>query len=319
MARTKQTARRSTGGAAPRIPLGSRPVCYGFKHGKIPLQHAVSKKPLVRDTAKASNVTTSNAQMKVLSSPDILIIILSQLPHSSLLNAKLVNKTWASLFDHVEIKASLFERPRPKGSALYTEAYSDLLMSKFLAPWPTNREGYEKYELGWQWRQLLVCQPPIETLEIVHEVGRRVGGTLEFRTVIPRPGGLRMGFLYDVIEYCHQRERSSVELLWDRKTGDLTDDKYYYPDGHGFETLDDKPCVTIWGHSSDGCGSHGCLTYRSWRGYEQMQKPRIIESGGEEVEFTASEPKLRSINLSLLFPEDEDEDGDGGDEEETVG
>ncbi|KFY30523.1 hypothetical protein V494_08124 [Pseudogymnoascus sp. VKM F-4513 (FW-928)] len=319
MARTKQTARRSTNGPAPRLPLGDRPVYYWFKHGNIPLQHAVSKEPINPDTARAPNATTSDAQMKVFSTPDVLIIILSQLPHSSLLNAKLVNKTWASLFDHVEIQASLFERPRPKGSALYTEAYSDLLMSKLLAPWPTDREGYEKHELSWQWRQLLVCQPPVEALEIVQEVGRRVGGTLEFRTVIPRPGGLRMGFLYDAIKHSHQEERSSAELLWDRKTGDLTDDKYYYPDGHGFETLDDKPCVTIWGQTSDGCGSHGCLTYRSWRGNGQTQKPRVIESGGEEVEFTASEPKLISINLSLLFPEDEDENGDGGDEEETVG
>lgn len=90
----------------------------------------------------------SEAQKTVLSTPDLLIIILSQLPHSSLLKAKLVNKTWASLFGHVEIQAALFNSPRPKGSALYTEAYSDLLMDKFSTFWTVNEEESDKEVLA---------------------------------------------------------------------------------------------------------------------------------------------------------------------------
>src|ERR1700712_5035117 len=136
---------------------------------------------------------TSYPQKRVLSTPDLLILILSQLPHSSLLKAKLVNKTWASLFEHVQIQAALFERPRPKDSALYTETYSDLLMNKFSTPWPSNREEYANKNHSWQWRQLLVCQPAVESLEIVQQISRRGGSTLEFRTIIPRPYGLRVG------------------------------------------------------------------------------------------------------------------------------
>lgn len=206
------------------------------------------------------------------------MIILSQLPHSSLLKAKLVSKTWASVFDNVEIRASLFECPRPKESALYTETYSDLLMDKFLAPWPTNKYEYADNPLSWQWRQLLVCQPPVEALEIAQQVNQRFGGTIEFRTIIPRPNDLRMEFLYDAIRHWHQVERSSVKLLWNRKTGDIADSNDYYPDGPGYKTSDDKPCITIWGRNCVGFGQYGGLTfdhYHSSQDNTQTQKPRV--------------------------------------------
>ncbi|RDL31798.1 Uncharacterized protein BP5553_09200 [Venustampulla echinocandica] len=325
MARTKQTARKSTSGPAPRVQLSGsfRPGGYRFNYGNLPLQqHVVSKEPIIPDTAMASNAAmTSDAQMKVFSTPEILVIILSQLPHTSLLKAKLVNKTWASLSENVEIQASLFERPRPKESALYAETYSDLLMNKFLTPWPTNEEEYANKYPSWQWRQLLICQPPVEVLEVVQQISQRVGGTLEFRTIIPRPNGLRMGFLYDAIRHWHQVEKSPVELLWNRKTGDLTDRKHIYPDGPSYKAFDDKPCVTIWGKKSVGCGQSGGLTYelyRSTRNSTQTQKPRVrvIKSDDEKVKFSMSEPKLVSIDLGLLRcfmekdEEDEEEDED---------
>ncbi|KFZ20033.1 hypothetical protein V502_03381 [Pseudogymnoascus sp. VKM F-4520 (FW-2644)] len=324
MARTKQTARKSTGGPAPRAQIcGSyQPVCYRFDYGNVPLQHAVSKEGVIPNTAMvASNAEVpSDAQMKVFSTPDVLVIILSQLPHSSLLTAKRVNKTWASLFENVEIKASLFECPRPKESALYTETYSDLLMKKFLSPWPTNGEEYENKHLSWQWRQLLICQPPVEALEVVQQIDQRGGGILEFRTIIPRPNGLRMGFLYDAIRYWHQVERSPVELLWDRKTGDLTNSMHFYPDGPSYRTLEDKPCVTIWGKKSVGCGQSGGLTYehyRSGRGNMDPRKlrARAIKSGDEKVEFCMSEPNLVSIDLGLLFASMEEDEKNGEDED----
>jgi hypothetical protein len=266
-------------------------------------QHVVSEEPIIPDTATASNAAiASEAQMKVLSTLDVLVIILSQLPHSSLLKAKLVNKTWAGVFENVEIQASLFVRPRPKESALYTETYSDLLINKFLT-WPTNPAEYEDKHHSWQWRQLLVCQPPVEALEIVQQVNQRFGGTLEFRTIIPRPGGLRMGFLYDAIRYWHQVENSSVELLWNRKTGDFTDSMRIYPDGSNYKTLDDKPCVTIWGKTGVGCGQYGGRTFEHHCNHAQTQKPtvRVMESGDERVEFSMSEPKLISLDMTLLL------------------
>lgn len=141
--RTKQTARKSTGDTAPRKTLCGgtrRPVYYDY--GRPPLQqHIVSKEPIIPDTAMNPHAAmTSDARKEVLSAPDLLVIILSQLPHSSLLRAKFVNRRWASLFEHVEIQAALFARPRPKESALYTEIYSDVLMDRFSTFWPINGE-----------------------------------------------------------------------------------------------------------------------------------------------------------------------------------
>ncbi|KAH8595365.1 hypothetical protein B0O99DRAFT_686787 [Bisporella sp. PMI_857] len=343
MARTKQTARKSTGGPAPRRRLaGSHGVYYDLVD-RIPSlqQHIVPKKAMTPDTAMTSNAAiTSNAQKTVLSTPDLLVLILSQLPHSSLLRAKLVNKTWASLFEHVEIKVALFERPGPKGSALYTETYSDILMDKFSVFWPISGEESDKVMLtksskesnempvdepnihdqsemhlqktktlqprlqgyadnchNWQWRQLLLCQPAVEALEIVQEVEQRGGGILEFRTIIPRPNGLRMGFLYDAVRYWHKVERSPVELLWNRRTGDLTNRKHIYVDGPSYKTVEDQPCVTISGQTSVGCGQYGGLTYENYasaHSHAQTHKPRarVIKSGDEEVEFFMSEPKI---------------------------
>ncbi|KFY79832.1 hypothetical protein V499_01265 [Pseudogymnoascus sp. VKM F-103] len=315
MARTKQTARRSTGGAAPRAQLAGsyQRGAYLFDYGNLPVQQhddVSEEEPIIPDIPIVLNAaTTSGAQTEVFSTPDVLVIILSQLPHSSLLNAKLVNKTWASLFDNVEIRASLFECPRPKESALYTETYSDLLMDKFLAPWPTNEDEYADKHLSWQLRQLLVCQPPVEALEIVQEVNQRYGGALEFRTIIPRPNGLRMGFLYDAIRHWHQVERSPVKLLWNRKTGDLADSMHYYPDGPGYKTFGDKPCVTIWGQKGVGCGQYGGLTYEHYHFLQdntQTQKPRVrvIESDDEKVKFSMSEPKSVKLNMMLLLASD---------------
>jgi hypothetical protein len=144
MARTNQTARKSIGGAAPRRQLAgssSQPPLY-YNYGKRPSQNQiVSENPVIPDIVSIPREAISLAATKsVLSTPDLLVIILSQLPHSSLLKAKRVNRTWASLCGHIEIQAALFQHPRPKGSALYVETHSDILMDKFSTFWPINRE-----------------------------------------------------------------------------------------------------------------------------------------------------------------------------------
>ncbi|KAE9364040.1 hypothetical protein N431DRAFT_432146 [Stipitochalara longipes BDJ] len=367
MARTKQTARKSTGGAAPRRQLagsGSHLPLY-YNYGKRPSQQQIiSENPTIPDTVSITREAISSAAQKtVLSAPDLLVIILSQLPHSSLLKAKRVNRTWASLFGHVEIQAALFQHPRPKGSALCVETHSDILMDKFSTFWPINGEDKAVFSTNptmktfhpeewneipvdasnshdppethlqntttlqpqqqrghgdkcpyWQqWRQLLICQPPIEALELVQEVNQRVGGTLEFRTVIPRPDGLQMGFLYDAVRHWHEVERSPVELLWNRRTGDLIHHYQIYVDGPSFKTIEDKPCITIWGRTSVGCGQYGGLTYANYR---SAQRAQVIKSGDEEVEYYMSEPKRTSFDLSLLYASIEQDTKDQEDQED---
>lgn len=365
MARTKQTARKSTSGAAPRTQLAgghNRPRYYNY--GKRPSkQQIISDPPMIPDTLSTPcNEAVSFAAKTVLSTPELLVIILSQLPHSSLLKAKRVNKTWASLFGHVEIQAALFLHPRPKVSALYVETQSDILMDKFSAFWPINGKddaafpesstvktfhpkewneipvyASDSHELletrsqntttchgdkcpySQQWRQLLICQPPIKALELVQNVNQRAGGTLEFRNVISRPDGLRMGFLYDAVRHWHEVERSPAELLWNRRTGDLTYYSQIYPDGPSFKTTEDEPCVTISGGTSVGCGQYGGLTYAKYRSTQIATQ--VIKSGDEEVKYRMSEPKAISHDVGLLWAarkqaDQEDEDQEDEDQED---
>ncbi|KIM93927.1 hypothetical protein OIDMADRAFT_184611 [Oidiodendron maius Zn] len=360
MARTRQTARKSTGGKAPRTQLAGsirHPPLY-YNYGKRPSQQQIiSETPTIPDPASIPcEAISSAAQKTVLSTPDLLVIILSQLPHSSLLKAKRVNRTWASVFGYVEIQAALFQHPRPKGSALYVETHSDILMNKFSPFWPIkgedkavfsksstvktfHPEGWNKIPVDasnshdpsktrlqntalhpqqhcpyWQqWRQLLICQPPIKAVELVQEVSRRAGATLEFRTVIARPDGLRMGFLYDAVKHWHEVECSPVELLWNRRTGDLVEYNQIYKDGPSFKTIGDKPCVTIWGHTSVGCGQYGGLTYAN---YGSAQRAQVIKSDDEEVEYCMSEPKRISVDLSSFYDSIEQDTEDEEDQED---
>ncbi|KAJ2979514.1 hypothetical protein NQ176_g3205 [Zarea fungicola] len=277
-------------------------------------------------TAPSEAESGPAAQRTVLSTPDLLIIILSQLPHSSLLKAQRVNKTWAGLFDNVELQAALFRQPRPKGSALYVEAHSDVLMHHFPTFWPINgrdprqfhSRAFQKQQVtasnsDWsylhdeatpeltyvsqddyddgcphrqKWRQLLVCQPPVNVLELVQEVSRRgSSGLLEFRTIIRRPDGLRMGFLYDAVRHWKTNERSKAELLWNRQTGDIK-----YPNDRGEDEAgpveEGEPCLTIWGHSSVGCGQYGGLTYSNYSARTQRTARQVIFSDDGDVEYS---------------------------------
>ncbi|EPE29067.1 hypothetical protein GLAREA_00225 [Glarea lozoyensis ATCC 20868] len=376
MARTKQTARKSTGGVAPRrqLPGSSNLLALYYNYGRRRTrQQKIPTDPVTPKTITTFTIANSSvAQRTVLSTPELIVIILSQLPHSSLLKAKSVNRTWAGLFGHIEIQAALFLRPRPEGSASYVQTQSDILTDKFSTFWPIKgkdnavfhksakvetpypeewneisvgasnihdppkahsqststiqqpqiRERSDKLPSWQQWRQLLVCQPPIEALELIQQVCRRSGDTLEFRSVILRPDGLRMGFLYDAVRHWHEVECSPVELLWNRKTGDLTDEKRIYVDCPSFKVSEDKSCLTIWGQTSVGCGQYGGLTYAN-RSNPTIQN---IRSGNEEVEYRMSEPREISYDVGLLYAalqrrlnnQVQQEDQEDQDEEEEI-
>lgn len=360
MARTRQNARVSTGGKAPRRSLGRVRKYYIYGRGSSQQQadpespeaasgaaspheeeeeeeEEAEKRDDIAVTAVISRQeAASRAQREVLSCPDILVIILSQLPHSSLLKAQRVNRTWASLFDHVEIQAALFRRPRPSGAALYAETYSDILMDRFSAAfWPATRydpaefahttlvHGFHSQipdaasesdgesedddaktdpELGpcpyrHQWAQLLVCQPPIKALDIVQDICRRGAESVEFRTVMPRPDGLRMGFLYDAVRYWHEVDRSRAVMRWHRRTGEYAGNYYYTDDPDFVPGQDGTPCVTICGRNSEGCGWYGGQTYRD-EASGQGGRLRAIESGEENVEFRMSRARPITHYLS---------------------
>lgn len=332
----------SAGRLASRLQIHRTPKHRNFGKRPPPPQHIAPEHPVIPDKEPVSQQVrhSSPAQREALSTPEILVIILSQLPHSSLLRAKRVSKIWASLFDHVEIQAALFQCPRPKGSALYAETHSDIVKDHFSAFWPINeddkavfpvsstampfhpverrqtmnsisasddpskvhlpnvtgfhqeqRQGYrEQCPYEDHWRQLLICQPPIETLELIQQVNRRVGECLEFRAVIPCPGGVRIGLLYDAVRHWDDVQGGNLAVLWNRNTGDLRHTARVYIDGPSFKTADDKPCVTVWGQTSVGCGQYCGQTFLT---YVPGRAPRteVIPSGDGDVEYRFSEPK----------------------------
>jgi hypothetical protein len=99
-----------------------------------------------------------------------------------------------------------------------------------------------------------------------------------------------MGFLYDAVRHWHEVERSGCQLLWNRRTGDLIYHRQFYEDGPSFKTIEDKPCVTIWGRTRVGHGEYGGLTYRNHRS-GPGQRAQVIKSGDENVEYLMSEPR----------------------------
>ena len=290
-----------------------------------------------------------SAQARVLSSPELLVIILSQLPHSSLLKAQQVNKTWADLFATAEIQAALFRRPRPTGSSVYVEPYSDILEAKFPAFFATTTKagrgfsrsyvvdefppseawcelpidkahngGVPSRELQYntthyvlpsrkgpritcphrhKWSELLLAQPPVRALELIQQVEEQWGRMVEFRAVISCPDGLRMGLLYDAVKHSHEIEGSRAELLWNRRTGDITAKRISYIDGTGFGTDKDQPCVTVLGRSIDGCCGDGtALTYRNyWNG--RAGRDQVIQSGEDGYQYDMSGPKELSLDI----------------------
>jgi hypothetical protein len=158
---------------------------------------------------------------------------------------------------------------------------------RLLASVPRPPELPSRVEvLDEKWRQLLVCQSPVEALEIVQKVNRRGAKALKFRTIISRPDGLRMGFLYDAVKHWREVEHGGdITVLLNRRTGDLVSEFQIYPEGPGFKEVEDKPCITILGTTSVGCGPSGGLTYCSYR--QNIRDPaQVIRSGSEKVTYT---------------------------------
>ncbi|KAJ6783537.1 hypothetical protein PWT90_10060 [Aphanocladium album] len=141
-----------------------------------------------------------------------------------------------------------------------------------------------------KWSDIRISQSPIEALELVQEFELGYRETLEFRAVILCPRDLLLGLLYDAVKHWHDIERSRAQLLWHRKTGDVTCRGHAYADGIGFTTTAHLPCVTILGRTAGMCDQEIGLTSRNWE-EGQGSRVQVINSGGEDFQYCMSEPK----------------------------
>ncbi|KAK7013249.1 putative f-box domain protein [Favolaschia claudopus] len=162
-----------------------------------------------------SNSTTQNT---VISSPELLELILSHLPMRDLLCiAPLVSKAWQATTTTPYLQRILFFKPDPSAdpstliqNPLLAEIFSPFFTplenpyachwpgrtaSIWEMPWLKNLDAFRR--AGASWRRMLVTQPPVRTSALKHVTRYRYGSTTRQATLSGL--SLRMGFLFDLI------------------------------------------------------------------------------------------------------------------------
>lgn len=184
MARTKQTARRSTSGPAPRFQKRSTPV------------------------ADAWGIT------------EIAENILARLPMKDLLLVQRICTAWRELIKRSPVlQELLFMRPRQSGAAQAIASdgtpirqFNPLLVEHMPmwfstdeavwrqtvrdAPWAKTVSRLTFLRRDASWRDMLLAQPPFTVFESVQRVHARGGDSLSVGR-IHLPDGVRMGLAYD--------------------------------------------------------------------------------------------------------------------------
>lgn len=239
MARTKQTARKSTGGAAPpKHPAGWYP-----------------------DPPQAPSAMLI---------PEVLVSILRRLPVKDLLLAQSVCSFWNdTIRQNPILQKSLFFLPESAQlSDHHTErTINPLLIGKFptwfaVQPdkdfvshqdefeeglWDSTKQRLALLRPNASWRRMLTCQPPLAIYEEVH-LTHAMGGNGVAVGALDIPGGVRMGLLYDRTEQAfHYRPAWQFYLICDNRTPNFVSPEAYRPSSPDFGGLDQSPRERIFG------------------------------------------------------------------------
>jgi len=188
------------------------------------------------------------ANQKVFSIPELLEAILINLSlQDILINAQRVCRTWTAIIDSSSaLQQHLFFTPTPRSSAAKSGwTKNPLLLKKFPAwfgdirvthrfyiprPYKTHDNVYDVSHIknsDWascpdaysrpeaSWRRMLVMQPAVQLLKIVHANldGKRWKRVRETREFTPAEG-LRMGFLYDFVVEDIDETHTKFGLQW---------------------------------------------------------------------------------------------------------
>ncbi|KAK7039734.1 putative MFS transporter [Favolaschia claudopus] len=162
-------------------------------------------------------MANSTAQDTVISSPELLEVVLSHLPmHDLLCIAPLVNKTWQATTTTPFLQRVLFFESDPSAdpsdptrNPLLTEIFSPFftrlenryttwpgsLFSIKAMPWAKNPDAFKR--AGASWRRMLVTQPPVRRLAVEYvSIAPTYSST---RSATMSDLSLRMGYLYDMV------------------------------------------------------------------------------------------------------------------------
>ncbi|KAJ7162768.1 hypothetical protein C8R43DRAFT_991319 [Mycena crocata] len=177
----------------------------------------------------------STARDTVLSTPELLEHILTQLPMRDLLvRAPLVSKTWQAITLTPTVQRALFFLPeapsasKPVQNPLLVEAFAPFFTfcpeDKHRWSWPGDASSIES--LPWakapdtfkradaSWRRMLVTQPPAQRLLVTDTSHGRGGNSTHSATLDNGP--LHMGTLYDLAAARIDRVASSFCVRWHR-------------------------------------------------------------------------------------------------------
>ncbi|KAJ6475153.1 hypothetical protein DFH09DRAFT_1379901 [Mycena vulgaris] len=155
----------------------------------------------------------STAKIVVISTPELLELVLSHLPMRDLLvTAPLVSKTWQAITLSSTPQRALFFQPDPSAEPVQNPFLVEIF-PPFFAPegdsrrsWPGNvfsirrifwskpSDAFRRKEASWQ--RMLVMQPPAQKMTVT-EIRHGRGGDFERRAVLDDLS-LRMGILYNL-------------------------------------------------------------------------------------------------------------------------
>jgi hypothetical protein len=178
-----------------------------------------------------------SAQDRALSMPEVLEIILLQLPlHDLLVNAQRVSR----LFHDIIISSRSLQQAlffRPKRDVSTANVHTNPLLRKKFPPWfkdkwlmprtfalsdhkhfwrldwnksKERREAYARKEASW--RRMLVSQPPVLDLHIKLRA-EAVGGPSQKKGELRLEDGIRMGLFYDIVQDFIEHQPASYFII----------------------------------------------------------------------------------------------------------
>ncbi|KAJ6505377.1 hypothetical protein C8R45DRAFT_1209146 [Mycena sanguinolenta] len=170
----------------------------------------------------------STVRDRVIATPELLELILAQLPMRSLLvTAPLVSKTWQAITLTPTLQRALFLLPDPSSEPVQNPLLAKLFppffpkrrnqhgTSKTISalPWAKAPDAFQRADASW--RRMLVTQPPAQTMAITETRSTR-GGRSQRHAVFNDPA-LSMAVLYDLAVEFIDRQSSSFRVHWQHK------------------------------------------------------------------------------------------------------
>ncbi|KAJ7268082.1 hypothetical protein B0H12DRAFT_1320651 [Mycena haematopus] len=173
----------------------------------------------------------STAQDQVIATPELLELILAQLPTRDLLvSASVVSKTWQATTRTPTLQRTLFFLPNPSSEPVQNPLLAELFHPFFTVnsdcvsrtwsgpggnaatlmamPWAKAPEAFKRADASW--RRMLVIQSPAQTM-LVTSFTR---GRPRRRVVLKDLEALRMGILYDIAVTFVDRRSRSFHIHW---------------------------------------------------------------------------------------------------------